>query len=31
MVKGSKDLAGGRGLHSIVVIAYGKGVVLTEA
>ena len=28
--KGSKDLAGGRRLHLIVVIAYGKGVVLKE-
>ena len=29
--KGSKDLAGGRRLHLIVAIAYGKGVVLKEA
>ena len=28
--KGSKDLAGGRRLHLIVAIAYGKGVVLKE-
>ena len=28
--KGSKDLAGGRRLHVIVAIAYGKGVVLRE-
>ena len=28
--KGSKDLAGGRRLHIIVAIAYGKGVVLKE-
>jgi len=29
--KGSKDLAGGRRLHLIVAIAYGKGVILKEA
>ena len=28
--KGSKDLAGGKRLHLIVVIAYGKGVILAE-
>ena len=28
--KGSKDLAGGRRLHLIIAIAYGKGVVLKE-
>ena len=29
--KGSKDLAGGKRLHMIVVISYGKGVVLAES
>ena len=28
--KGSKDLAGGKRLHLIVVISYGKGVILAE-
>ena len=28
--KGSKDLAGGKRLHVIVAIAYGKGVILKE-
>ena len=28
--KGSKDLAGGKRLHLIVAIAYGKGVILKE-
>ena len=28
--KGSKDLAGGKRLHIIVSIAYGKGVILKE-
>ena len=31
MAKGSKNLAGGRRLHLIVAIVYGKGVVLKEA
>ena len=29
--KGSKELAGGRRLHVMVVVAYGKGVILKEA
>lgn len=28
--KGAKDLAGGKRLHVLVAIAYGKGVVLRE-